>query len=429
MKLQDLIRTTKRHLRNLRTTQRMFADRRRIFRAKAARLFGEPMGWLGYSPRTDLPQFLTFQNITVAPGQSTIDNGFIAVGGPIWPDFEDQTTVRFNRQGLPIDQRPTAPPHLALQFATPCLWGGFAFQHFGHFTAEVVGRVILSIRQRATDTVLFIALPGLREHHYPSYFWDLLDWCGLPVDRVKFVTTPLLCSELRVMPEPEQLNYLPPFAGYLSLLDENAARNRLVPVPNERLYVARSKMLGRGGGCHAGESYLVDLLQKAGVAILYPEQLGLRAQLALYAGAKVIVFAEGSAIHGRQLLGWYNQHIMILNRRKSNQMALHAMTARCAKLTYCEAAQVILTPVCAEVANMSAIGLSIYDRQAVIADFASIGVDLAPLWDNGAYHAWLRRDVQSWQNMIGARSEPIDMQATLDNARRELAAVGLTDIA
>ena len=401
----------------------------RIARARTKRAFGWPQGWDGSAPRPDLPALQSFQGITVVPGQSTIDNGFIAVGGPIWPDFERQTTVRFNRQGSPIDQCPSLPSQPATPIADPVIWGGFAFQHFGHFTAEVLGRVLLSIRQRPNDTVLFFGLPGIGIQHYPGYFWELLDWCGLPADRVRIVTEPLLCAQLQVMPEPEQLNFLPPLAGYLSLLDENTARNRLIPILSDRLYVARSRMLSLCGGCHAAESYLIDLLKQSGFAILYPETQSLRDQLAIYAGAKVIVFAEGSAIHGRQLLGWLDQQIVILNRRKANQMALHALTSRCHALTYCEATQLLLTPVCASSVNMSAIGLSIYDREAVLTSFARIGVDLAPLWDNAAYTAQLKSDFLSWFAMIRNRPEPIDMAATVAQIQLDLAGIGLTDIA
>lgn len=90
---------------------------------------------------------------------------------------------------------------------------------------------------------------------------------------------------------------------HLDLLEEVERLNRLAPIQNDVVYVSRNGYLAMGKGGTAGEAALTDALSRAGVAVLDPARTTLGTQMALYAGAKLFVFAEGSAIHGRQLLG------------------------------------------------------------------------------------------------------------------------------
>jgi hypothetical protein len=155
-------------------------------------------------------------------------------------------------------------------------------------------------------------------------------------------------------------------------------------------------MLAQAKSGAAGESYLVQVLQRAGVRVLDPGRARLGEQLAAYAGAGVLIFAEGSAVHGRQLLGWRDQSIVILNRRQGARMAEAAMTPRCRDLQYVEATGQGIGIGTMAAARQSALGLSLYDLAAVMAALARHGVDLTGLWDDAAYQAAVRADARTW---------------------------------
>ena len=93
--------------------------------------------------------------------------------------------------------------------------------------------------------------------------------------------------------------------------------------------VSRAGIAQRGGGGHAGESYLIGLLRSKGVTVLDPGQADLSVQMAAYAGAVRLIFAEGSALHGRQLLGRVAQDIDVLRRRPGKVMAQAQLQPRC----------------------------------------------------------------------------------------------------
>ena len=168
-----------------------------------------------------------------------------------------------------------------------------------------------------------------------------------------------MVSELRCAPQAERLEMIGPSERYLALLDQTTRRNALVPKQSAVLYVTRSGLLRLGKGGHVGESYLVVVLQALGVEILDPGTATLTEQLASYAGARTLVFAEGSAMHGRQLLGRLPQDIVVLQRREEQKLARHNLTPRCRALRYVEASAVFAAPIGAEGRRLNAEGISL----------------------------------------------------------------------
>ena len=63
-----------------------------------------------------------------------------------------------------------------------------------------------------------------------------------------------------------------------------------------RLYVSRSRLPGHLGGL-LFEDLLEENLIAEGYAIMYPEQLPIAEQVAVYASARQFIFAEGSSLH------------------------------------------------------------------------------------------------------------------------------------
>ncbi|MFC3632096.1 glycosyltransferase 61 family protein [Paracoccus angustae] len=244
------------------------------------------------------PSPLLFSKIEVAPACEFYRNKTMIDGGPVWPDFEYNEIVRHYRHDGPIDKngRPTGAELLRIR--RPAIWGGRMIPHFGHLVAEHMNRLAASLYYRPDDIVIFTTPPGIGKHRVPGYFWAIADWFGLPRNQIRLVKRPLLVDELRVTPQAECLLSCTPPAWHLDLLDEVAQLNRLKPEANDVVFVCRKGYLAMGKGGTAGEEALIEALSRAGVLILDPARESLKRQMELYAGAKILIFSEGSAVHG-----------------------------------------------------------------------------------------------------------------------------------
>lgn len=340
-----------------------------------------------------------FRDICVVPTQGF--RAHIATGGPVWPDFETQTAIRHCRDGRPVDRSAVVPGTDLDEVDAPCVWGGFIDRHFGHFVAEHLPRLLFSLRERPADIYLFTAEAGLSDGDLPGWVWDLLMWYGLARGQVRIVTRALRVRELRVGPQAEMLPQVEPGRDYLGLLEARLAANGLVPELNDRLYVGRGGLVAAGRGGHAGEGYLVTVLATLGIPVLDSGTAPLRRQLALYAGAKSIVFAEGSAIHGRQLLGYIEQDIHILRRRRGRSVAQAMLRPRCRALVYRRTVGGGLMAYFRNGRRRPGSALALYDKPALFKAFSAVGLNLAPHWNDDDYRASVLADIDGW---IASRS-------------------------
>ena len=352
----------------------------------------------------------TFQNIMVVP--STLSRRFLPNGGPVWPDYDEQTEIRHCRGGVPADSLPKARQRPRETIETPCVWAGIAHEHFGHLVAEFLTRVLASRALRPDDTYLFLADPGKTEADMPGHFWALLEWYGLPRHQVRFVNHPMRVRTLHVLPQTEALHQITPNPQVLDLLDTNARLNELQPRPTQVLYVGRTQIDRGIGGGHAGESYLVQLLQGNGVTVIDPAGMPLRDQLEHYAGAEVICYCEGSAIHGRQLLGRRKQQIVILNRRPRTRIAKAALEARLCSVTYAEVTKCIATTILPVGKAELQLGLAFYDLPVLFRTFRDLGLRLGRVWDDRAYSAAREADAAQWLSGRMAPGRVLDLPKT-----------------
>jgi hypothetical protein len=323
-----------------------------------------------------------------------------AVGGPAWPDFDTQVLPRMCRDGVPKDRSPVPDPSGCEpeELAGPHVWGGHVYTHFGHFVAECASRLPQSLAERPDDPVLLLLPPDMTAETVPGYVLDVCAWLGLPRDRIRFVDarTRLLCRELRVVVQAEQLHQVGGPSDYVSMLDAIARRNRLDPEPTALVYVGRGGITRRYGH-HGGERYLEDCLRRLGIRVFHPEQHPLREQLRVLAGAKHLIFAEGSALHARQLLGRVaGQRVTVLSRRPGLRVARAALQARGIEATYAEvmAGTLAMRNPTGSVQWSRAVAL--FDVDALHGALAAVGIDIAPVWRPASYRRELVADVADW---------------------------------
>ncbi len=334
-----------------------------------------------------------FQDVTVMPLSQL--RRHVAQGGPIWPDFEKQIGPRQCRSGVPSDLPPSRPRQTSA-LTTPAVWCGTLDHHFGHLIAEHLSRLPQSLDERPDDLFLFALEVGRTKKDVPDWIWQILDWYGVPRGQIHIVTTPLQVQDLYVAPQAEMLGAFDLQDAYLDLLDQNTQRQNLSVIPSSVTYVSRAGMVLQGLGGHAGEGYLVDVLARLGVQVFDPAGHTIVTQMAVYAGAKSLIFAEGSAIYGRNLLGRVDQNIHILRRRRGRDLGAMHLGKRCQSLQFYAAAGRTLVA-------QKEVGHTLYHRNAalynlsvIFALFDDLGCDLASHWDDAAYHEAVRCDLIGW---------------------------------
>lgn len=198
------------------------------------------------------------------------------------------------------------------------LWCGlFNNAHFGHFISESLARLwALDVIRPPASLVFFGRLPM---QPLPAWAQGLLNLLapGIPLTQLR---APLRLDRLVV---PEQA-CLPSGVMRGDPLNRAFLHRRLLPDPAEidtawgpgprRLYVSRSGLVNEAQ--ILGEEQIERQMQAEGYRVIRPETLPLRNQLALYAGAERLVFAEGSALHVYALVCRPDQHVFVIWRRR-----------------------------------------------------------------------------------------------------------------
>jgi len=154
--------------------------------------------------------------------------------------------------------------------------------------------------------------------------------------------------------------------------------------------------------------------------VIDPGRMPIRAQMQCYAQAEVLIFAEGSALHGRQLLGRLDQDIHVLRRRSGLDVSKAVLTPRCRSLHYHDVISCHLTttgvfkgPAHSTPRELRHLYAAFYDLEPLFAAFADLGVPLAPHWDHAAWRQAVLDDALRW---LVAQAAPVD-QAVLNLIR------------
>ena len=377
-----------------------------------------------------LPPLYEFDDIVVMPTQS--EEGMVAKAGPIWPDWDGAATVRHRRHHHAVDSRPQDPGALAsIEILDgSAAWGGHAVDHFGHWLAEHSTRLLhLAILASADSQVLFTLPNGVRANMLPAFFWQTLAWYGIDAERVRFVTKPLRVAHLYAAPMAELWAGAAPTEAYLNALDGRIVGQLGHTNPEGTIYVTRDGVAAGGAGHNAGESYLASCLKHLGVTVLHPESRPLTDQLRAYASADQLIFSEGSALHGRQLIGRMAQHIVVLNRRKQTRIAKDALQPRCTRLTYCDVTHDELNVYFRDGRPWPVRALSLYDVSALLEQLDYVGMQLAEIWDQTAFEAARDADIRRWIKLRFEQRRPLDVQKSVSAIREVLERNNLAHLA
>lgn len=345
------------------------------------------------SPLRSLPPMEVFSEVLAGPSPNR------RTPGVLWPDFDNQIGARLWRDGQRICTAPDIDERDARIIAEPSVFVSMHDGHFGHVCAETVSRIPQSLAEAPGLPLYFSCQHPIELSQAAPAFRVILEWPNVPADQVRFLHQPALFRELRVAAQAEPMNGPPPPEGYLDLLEARIASN-LEPVRPEGIVFVSRAQLGPEQGRSAGERYLVFCLQQLGVTVMLPETLPLRQQMQVYAGARHLVFQEGSAIHGRQLLGRIDQHVSILRRRFRSSVAQHQITPRCASLTYVGCYAGGLIPKDPGGWGVTHSMCNLYRIEAVLDHFEGLGVPLRRIWNQRQFEIQRDEDILSWVRAV-----------------------------
>lgn len=378
-------------------------------------------------PVPGMAPLATFHDVTVVPGQKVRPGTYR--GGPVLPQSPDLAFTRHCRNGKPVDVPPAAPVPLPEETVDePLIWAGAAFPHFGHFIGDHTARILQARAIHPAARVALLGLNGEGREVVPDFVWDVLSWLSVPRRDVFLIDRPLRVRTLHIAAQSEQLGAIGPTRDYLDLVDANQAAQQLVPISNDFCFVTRAGLGDDGSGRHAGEGYLVRCLENLGVTVIAPERLPLRRQLAYYAGAQRLCFAEGSALHGRQLLGRIDQRLTVLCRRPGHRHLHEIIAPRVADMDHAQVSAGVLNVISrVPPATLHAKALAIYDEARLLSTFAREGIDLRGVWTARDYAAARDADIRQWLSIWLARPT-IDRPATRDAVAAGLEGMGLGDI-
>jgi hypothetical protein len=357
---------------------------------------------------------VTFADVRIEPAREV---GTITGGGGICAPADAPEWVATLRNGVPAvgAVQPSAAP--AARLLGEYVWGGVTVAQPGNFVAEHAPRLLFSASERPDCTVLFLLRKDVTPETLAAWFWQVLAWLGIGRDRVAFVAdTPVVVERLTVFPQAEQLTGVLddrpgprdldrtglPSAEYLDALDQHASDRGIAPIENDLVYVSRAATVTP----LAGESYLEVLLRGAGVCVLRPEEHDVVEQLRYFAGARRLVFAEGSALHFRQLLGRRPQTVTVLQRRPGRLVARGPLQPRVDSLDYVSVVSgLVLGPF--DAATGVPVGyaaLPYTDPARLVRAFRDLGIDLGGQWDDDEFAAAREQDLVNWARWVATIS-------------------------
>lgn len=179
------------------------------------------------------------------------------------------------------------------------IYAGTYFPAFGHFFTETVPNLaaVADFAQQTPNVPILM-------HLNPEMSGGVLkapeltgwaDWfhqrTGVPFDRLKFITEPLVIKQMFIPPSPFRRKFRYASDTLLPLLD------KFFSAPagtDEKVYFSRARWPRPRV---IEEKQIEERLSSMGYVIIHPQELSLDEQLSVIRGAKSLVGPQGTALH------------------------------------------------------------------------------------------------------------------------------------
>lgn len=295
-----------------------------------------------------LSPILICENIVVSPAIELRHPDIMV--GPVFPDkdWNEENIFRHYRKFrdgcYPVDKKPLISDEICETIDKTLNYGGVAIGHFGHFIADFCVNRIIPLLVEVPENPFLIIL--VRKNKDLNTWQREILFKILGIRKVEYLTDkPIRVKKLYIAPQIERLHcgilsesYK---ESYLDFLDENIKRlfGDINTIKGKKVFISRLNLPNR----IIGESYLCELFSKLGYKIIFPEKISVYEQLYEYLTSELLVFTEGSSIHGLQLLGRLkDKMIVIINRRPNFRLGKELLELRCSdsKFYYIDAVKI-----------------------------------------------------------------------------------------
>ena len=209
-----------------------------------------------------------------------------------------------------------------LKIQDTCLYGGFLYNHFGHFLVESLGRLWAYKYVKELDPYICFYVPwGVPDYlDKNNYVNQTLTGFKIPLKKLIFFND--LIQLKKVIIPHQKYDYCRNPDYIFSEFIKNFSFDESVPEGFEnadKIYVSRANLpFASSNNCiHGraiGEITFEQYLLSNGYQIFYPELYSLFQQLTVYNNAKKIIFSSGSALHTCILIPNFQADVAIISR-------------------------------------------------------------------------------------------------------------------
>lgn len=167
------------------------------------------------------------------------------------------------------------------------IFAGIAYSHFGHFIVETMNRLWWVVKNNIYDKKVVF----LKNKDFDSAFIQLIEMVGIKKEHIVFLDEPTKFKKVHI---PDQSLMYFDYYHEEFVLPYQAIMENILPSKDKRIYLSRTQFVKKD--C-INEEYFEDFYQKLGFRIVYPEQLDIKEQISIVAGADEIVSTIGSVSH------------------------------------------------------------------------------------------------------------------------------------
>ncbi len=237
------------------------------------------------------PSLVTAHEATVTGLRATIEGNLLEelAGGAFAPDgtlLPGALQPRSDGRNALKPKQSITPPATSKQLPR-AVFGGIAFDHFGHFLLEATAR-LWALPELGKLPWLFLTDGREKLKEYQLGFLEVL---GLDRDNIVTVADSCLVEEL-VLPAPSFIYHHHATHAYRDTF--RRARLKASPKRGRRIFLSRSQTTI---ALTVGERELEQVLADDGWEVVIPEQLTPSQQAHLFRDDNVVLGLQGSAMH------------------------------------------------------------------------------------------------------------------------------------
>lgn len=190
------------------------------------------------------------------------------------------------------------------------IYGGYLFEHWGHFLVESTCRLWYVLQNERDKTPVVFAVS-----RKPSkVFTDFFELLGVS-DRIVFIDRPTRFAKVLV-PEPSFVFCRQDGISPLFLMPFDRIIERVEAGGYDKVYLSKSKWTGLDFQCF-GEEKLERAFRANGYRVVYPERMTLKEQVAVLKGASEIASPAGTLAHNILFASSCRTRLIVLNRTSS----------------------------------------------------------------------------------------------------------------